>query len=201
MCHFHQWCHLCRWHILDIGDDALQGPLWLYQKYENTKSQEDAWTNWTLNFLWWVMCRSSLGGQISPGLGNLTKLDSLILSNNNLTGPIPGDLFNAVTLSGLYLSGNVLTGQIPAQIFQVSMTLRVLDVSANNLTGSIPQGIGTKMTSLERLDLAQNLFTGSIPDDFGNLTKLKVSLLGPYPMLTLPFKIREFIQKWFYNYK
>ena len=50
-------------------------------------------------------------------LGNLTRLYSLILTDNALTGGIPSELGNLTRLTRLGLSGNVgLSGALPTTL-------------------------------------------------------------------------------------
>ncbi|XP_074272365.1 protein MALE DISCOVERER 1-like [Silene latifolia] len=88
----------------------------------------------------------SLGGTLSPELGNLGSLRSIILHANHLSGAIPTE-FGHLTL------------------------LEVLDLRDNNLTGIIPAEIG-KLVSLKRLLLSNNKFTGVIPPEIVELTSL-----------------------------
>uniref|UniRef100_A0A7I4FKM5 Protein kinase domain-containing protein n=1 Tax=Physcomitrium patens TaxID=3218 RepID=A0A7I4FKM5_PHYPA len=143
-----------------------------------------------------VLPRKSLGGTLSPYLGNLTYLAVVNLDTNNFTGQIPGELFKSPALSSLYLSDNNFSGAIPTAICALGDQLRVIELngnrlaggfpddflncyglrrlvlSYNNFKGPIPLGIGSKLTQLKRLDLSVNHFNGSIPEDFGNLTNL-----------------------------
>lgn len=60
-----------------------------------------------------ALSSSGLVGTISPFLGNLTALKSILLNGNNLTGPIPNELLNLKQLSTLDVSNNNLSGAIP----------------------------------------------------------------------------------------
>ncbi|KAH9618236.1 hypothetical protein KSS87_023368 [Heliosperma pusillum] len=88
----------------------------------------------------------SLGGTLSPELGNLGNLRSIILHANHLSGAIPTE-FGHLTL------------------------LEVLDLRENSLTGIIPAEIA-KLVSLKRLLLSNNKFTGVIPPEIEKLTSL-----------------------------
>lgn len=85
----------------------------------------------------------SLEGTLTPELGKLSDLRSLILYKNHFSGGIPKD-FGALT------------------------KLELLDLRSNNLNGTIPEEIG-KMLSLKRLLLCGNKFEGSIPMELGRL--------------------------------
>ena len=112
----------------------------------------------------------SLAGRVPSGLGSLTSLRVLDLSDNDLTGTIPTALDGLINLEELRLNGNGLTGNIPAQLGSLT-SLRVLDLSENNLTGNLPTELGG-LTRLRTLRLNENGFNGSIPSALGSLNSL-----------------------------
>ncbi|KAL6009394.1 hypothetical protein ACLOJK_022623 [Asimina triloba] len=57
--------------------------------------------------------KQQLSGIISPAIGNLTSLRTLLLNDNKLTGPIPDELTTLPQLTNLDLSNNDLSGKIP----------------------------------------------------------------------------------------
>ena len=127
-----------------------------------------------------------LNGTIPAALGNLPKLQTLNLSNNDLTnGPVAAfptnmDLGSIVTLD---LSNNNLSGAIPSNLASLS-NLTTLKLSGNQFTGSIPSSLST-LTSLTTLDLSNNLLTGGIPDflgDLANTYRLRTLKLSGNPL-------------------
>ncbi|XP_057978263.1 putative leucine-rich repeat receptor-like protein kinase At2g19210 [Malania oleifera] len=62
---------------------------------------------------------SGLTGNITSYILNLTRIQSLDLSNNNLTGPVP-DFLSLLPLSVINLAGNKLTGSVPVELIQRS---------------------------------------------------------------------------------
>ena len=118
----------------------------------------------------------NLSGSIPVGLGALSSLTNLRLSNNQLTGSIPAELGNLSNLSSLSLWNNLLTGSIPAELGNLS-NLTFLRLNWNELTGAIPEELGN-LTKLESLYLGGNRLSGTIPSEFGNMTKLRVLSLG-----------------------
>lgn len=56
----------------------------------------------------------SLSGTISPGIGNLTNLQSVLLQNNAISGVIPSAIGTLEKLQTLDLSNNKLGGNIPS---------------------------------------------------------------------------------------
>lgn len=61
-----------------------------------------------------------MGGEIPASLGQLSKLQLLILSENNFNGPIPDSLAKISSLTDIRLAYNNLSGQIPDPLFQVA---------------------------------------------------------------------------------
>ncbi|KAK4402773.1 protein NSP-INTERACTING kinase [Sesamum angolense] len=90
----------------------------------------------------------SLSGTLSPGIGNLTNLQSVLLQNNEITGAIPPVIGKLEKLQTLDLSNNKLTdrrlnnnslsGPIPDSLTKVE-SLTLVDLSFNNLSGSLPK--------------------------------------------------------------
>lgn len=102
-----------------------------------------------------------LYGTLSPRIGNLTNLQTVLLQNNNISGPIPAEIGRLPKLQKLDLSCNMLTGEIPSSISQLK-TLQYLRLNNNNLTGSIPSSLAN-MTQLTFLDLSYNDLSGLVP--------------------------------------
>jgi Leucine-rich repeat (LRR) protein len=114
----------------------------------------------------------TLGGSISPYVGNLSFLRVVNLSENFLHGEIPQQVTHLFRLQHLNLSSNLLTGGIPSN-FSNCPQLRVLDFHSNNLTGNIPVELGS-LKRLVWLDVSTNHLTGGIPPSLGNVSSLQV---------------------------
>ncbi|PWZ31536.1 Protein NSP-INTERACTING KINASE 3 [Zea mays] len=80
----------------------------------------------------------SLSGKLSPGIGNLTRLQSVLLQNNVISGPIPSTIGRLGMLKTLDMSDNQLTGSIPGSLGNLK-NLNYLDLSFNNLSGPLPK--------------------------------------------------------------
>ncbi|KAK2632109.1 hypothetical protein EUGRSUZ_L01986 [Eucalyptus grandis] len=101
-----------------------------------------------------------LGGLLSPHVGNLSFLRSLVLQNNSFCGEIPQSIGHLFHLRHLVLSDN-----------SSCSNLEFLDLINNQLVGKIPDEIGS-LSMLHTLGLAINSLAGSIPHSIGNLSQL-----------------------------
>ncbi|KAM0072640.1 putative protein kinase RLK-Pelle-LRR-XII-1 family [Helianthus debilis subsp. tardiflorus] len=121
-----------------------------------------------------------LEGSLSPSVGNLSFLRSIILDDNRFYGTIPPEISHLSRLQKLSLRKNLFTGDIPANLSSCSK-LR------NNFTGGIPSSIGN-LTYLEDLYLGENPLGGNIPDSLNQLKELRRvnlernRLIGEFPL-------------------
>ncbi|KAK3436999.1 hypothetical protein EUGRSUZ_C01822, partial [Eucalyptus grandis] len=116
-----------------------------------------------------------LGGLLSPHVGNLSLLRSLVLQNNIFRGEIPQSIGHLFRLRHLVLSNNSFSGQMPTNLSQCS-NLEILNLIDNQLVGKIPNELDS-LSKLQALGLAANSLAGSIPHSIGNLSQLyKLSL-------------------------
>ncbi|KAI9083434.1 hypothetical protein K1719_034648 [Acacia pycnantha] len=103
----------------------------------------------------------SLSGTLSPTIGNLTNLQTLLLQNNNITGTIPSELGKLSKLQTLDLSNNLFNGEIPASLGHMSKLL-YLRLNNNSLYGECPESLAN-MTQLAFLDLSYNNLSEPVP--------------------------------------
>ncbi|XP_074570020.1 leucine-rich repeat receptor protein kinase HPCA1-like [Curcuma longa] len=144
-----------------------------------------------------------LGGPLTPSIGNLEQLTTLILAGCQFSGPIPEQLGNLAQLTYLALNNNRFNGRIPASLGRLS-NLSWFDIAENQLTGSLPvstnstpgldqlvqckhfhfnknqlsgeispQLFSSEMTLIHIL-FDSNEFVGSIPSTLGLVTSLEV---------------------------
>ncbi|XWS21057.1 hypothetical protein CRYUN_Cryun30bG0022700 [Craigia yunnanensis] len=138
----------------------------------------------------------NVAGSIPDSLGNLSRLTSLYLSNNDLAGSIPAALGQLRNLKFFDLSVNSLTGSIPSS-FGFLGNIERLELASNYLSGSIPPGLGS-LHGLQLFNVSDNNLSGSIPVQFGNISRLveldlsKNSLYGSLPE---EFKMLKSLQK------
>ncbi|PIA59777.1 hypothetical protein AQUCO_00400579v1 [Aquilegia coerulea] len=78
-----------------------------------------------------------LTGSLSPSIGDLTKLNILILAGCGFTGSIPKEIGKLTELSFLALNSNGFSGTIPFTLGSLSK-LYWLDLADNQLKGSLP---------------------------------------------------------------
>ncbi|XP_050250719.1 probable LRR receptor-like serine/threonine-protein kinase At3g47570 [Quercus robur] len=111
-----------------------------------------------------------LRGTLSPYIGNLSFLRSIILQNNSFYGKIPQEIGHLFRLQGLYLNNNTVEGEIPSSLSNCS-NLKFLNLGVNKLIGKIPTEVGS-LTKLKLLQLSANDLVGGIPPSLGNLSSL-----------------------------
>ncbi|KAI4302101.1 hypothetical protein MLD38_037888 [Melastoma candidum] len=103
----------------------------------------------------------SLSGTLSPGIVNLTYLQSVLLQNNEISGAIPSTIGNLQNLETLDLSSNMFSGEIPSSIGYL-MNLNYLRLNNNSLSGPCPGSL-SNIQGLTLIDLSYNNISGSLP--------------------------------------
>ncbi|KAL0407439.1 UNVERIFIED_CONTAM: putative LRR receptor-like serine/threonine-protein kinase [Sesamum latifolium] len=107
------------------------------------------------------MASMGLSGTLSPSIGNLTHLRTMLLQNNQLSGVIPIEIGKLSELQTLDLSSNQFDGEIPSSLGSLTR-LSYLRLSKNKLSGQIPRDVAN-LTGLSVLDLSFNNLSGPIP--------------------------------------
>ncbi|KAL8507184.1 hypothetical protein ACS0TY_017914 [Phlomoides rotata] len=102
-----------------------------------------------------------LSGTLSPSIGNLTHLRTMLLQNNQVSGVVPTEIGKLSELQTLDLSSNQFHGEIPSSLGRL-IRLSYLKLSKNKLSGQIPKDVST-LTGLSVLDLSFNNLSGPIP--------------------------------------
>ncbi|KAK3132180.1 hypothetical protein QOZ80_6AG0516980 [Eleusine coracana subsp. coracana] len=103
----------------------------------------------------------NLSGTLSPSIGNLTNIETVLLQNNDITGPIPTEIGKLATLKTLDLSSNHLYGEIPTSVGHLE-SLQYLRLNNNTLSGPFPSA-SANLSQLVFLDLSYNNLSGPIP--------------------------------------
>ncbi|KAL2473695.1 putative LRR receptor-like serine/threonine-protein kinase [Forsythia ovata] len=107
------------------------------------------------------MASVGLSGTLSPSIGNLTHLRTMLLQNNQLSGAVPAEIGKLSELQTLDFSGNQFVGEIPSSLgFLTNLTY--LRLSRNKLSGRIPKSVAN-LTGLSFLDLSFNNLSGPTP--------------------------------------
>ncbi|KAG0495272.1 hypothetical protein HPP92_006266 [Vanilla planifolia] len=109
-----------------------------------------------------------LGGPLSPNIGNLKQLKTMILAGCSFSGSIPNELGNLYQLCFLALNSNKFSGTVPSSLGGLS-NLYLLDLSDNQLSG--PSPISTKkahgldqLVNTKHFHFSKNKFSGNIPE-------------------------------------
>ncbi|KAF6134997.1 hypothetical protein GIB67_014046 [Kingdonia uniflora] len=103
----------------------------------------------------------SLSGTLSPGIGNLSNLQSVLLQNNAIFGPIPANMGKLQKLQTLDLSNNKFSGGIPCSLGSLN-NLNYLRLNNNSLSGPFPESLAN-VEGLTLVDLSYNNLSGSLP--------------------------------------
>ncbi|KAK8947098.1 Protein NSP-INTERACTING KINASE 3 [Platanthera zijinensis] len=103
----------------------------------------------------------NLSGILSPGIGNLTNLQSVLLQNNAISGSIPAVLGKLEKLQTLDLSSNKFSGNIPDSLGGLK-NLNYLRLNNNSLTGLCPVSL-SDLEGLTLLDLSFNNLSVPLP--------------------------------------
>ncbi|RLN23139.1 protein NSP-INTERACTING KINASE 3 [Panicum miliaceum] len=103
----------------------------------------------------------SLSGKLSPGIGNLTRLQSVLLQNNAISGTIPSTIGRLGMLKTLDMSDNQLTGSIPSSLGNLK-NLNYLKLNNNSLSGVLPDSLES-IDGLALVDLSFNNLSGPLP--------------------------------------
>ncbi|ESW14359.1 hypothetical protein PHAVU_008G274100 [Phaseolus vulgaris] len=116
-----------------------------------------------------------LEGEIPSQISQLSKLESLDLSNTPLTfnqfsGQIPNVFPQSNKFQELHLSANTIGGELPSTLSNLRHLL-FLDLSMNQFSGQIPSSL-SNLRHLLLLDLSKNQFSGQIPSSLSNLQHL-----------------------------
>ncbi|KAF6142147.1 hypothetical protein GIB67_037065 [Kingdonia uniflora] len=123
-----------------------------------------------LNKLYWLyLTNCSIQGSIPSGIGNLTELENLELSDNNLSGDIPVGITKLNKLWQLELYDNAFTGMFPFGFGNLT-NLQFFDASNNELEGDLSE-LKT-LTKLISLQLFENKLSGEVPYEFGDFKYL-----------------------------
>ncbi|EFH70822.1 predicted protein [Arabidopsis lyrata subsp. lyrata] len=144
---------------------------------------EDLWTlvyisNLNLN-------QNFLTGPLSPGIGNLNRMQWMTFGANALSGPVPKEIGLLTDLRSLAIDMNNFSGSLPLEIGNCTRLVKMY-IGSSGLSGEIPSSFAN-FVNLEEAWINDIQLTGQIPDFIGNWTKLTTlrilgtNLSGPIP--------------------
>ncbi len=99
-----------------------------------------------------------------------SRIQKILLPNNNLSGPIPREFKALTSLMELDISNNFIGGRLPESIGDLR-NMRSFNAADNDLIGSLPSSLGN-LSFLNSLNLMGNKFTGVIPPEVNRLGSL-----------------------------
>ncbi|PIA46525.1 hypothetical protein AQUCO_01500222v1, partial [Aquilegia coerulea] len=121
-----------------------------------------------------LLSQANLIGEIPNSIGRLLSIENLDLSVNSLSGGIPVSIGNLKNLTNFFIYDNKLSGELPESLGDL-INLRYLDASLNNLSGKLSEKLaGLQLISL---NLNDNQLEGEIPVSIvlnRNLEELKL---------------------------
>ncbi|CAI5974145.1 unnamed protein product [Closterium sp. NIES-65] len=123
-------------------------------------------------------------GALSPAIGDLAELSSLVFRHSCLAGGLPDSVTRLQKLTEIVMPENNLSGPIPPGLFRLP-ALRHVDLSTistnpefqlqyEGLSGSLPDGPDAYSSSLEEVIL----LSGAIPPALAEMTALQKLDLG-----------------------
>ncbi|CAI5519918.1 unnamed protein product, partial [Closterium sp. Naga37s-1] len=110
-------------------------------------------------------------GALSPAIGDLAELSSLVFRHSCLAGDLPDSVTHLQKLTEIEMPENNFTGPIPPGLFRLP-ALRHVDLSIislhsyfqhEGLSGSLPDGPDAYSPSLETVILSGNALSGELP--------------------------------------
>jgi Leucine-rich repeat (LRR) protein len=144
-------------------------------KSNSTLSSETNLTGWDIEITGLALSNASLTGVIPDGIGNLTNLVTLTVTNNrDLTGDLPIGMQTLYSLFDMDLHGNNITGSFPLWDKNSFAFLQNINLADNKMVGGLPSNITSSFRALQTVNLSHNLFTGDFYaiDVFSYLHKL-----------------------------
>ncbi|KAH9625058.1 hypothetical protein KSS87_010548 [Heliosperma pusillum] len=150
--------------LMDIRD-SLKDPHGVLDNWDRNAVDPCSWAMVTCNSQGLVTIlgipSQDLSGTLSPNIGNLTNLQTILLQNNNISGHIPAAIGKLSKIQTLDLSDNLFIGEIPTPLSHLE-NLHYLRLRNNSLSGEIPPGFAN-ITQLTFIDLSYNNLSGPVP--------------------------------------
>ncbi|CAI5479441.1 unnamed protein product [Closterium sp. Yama58-4] len=125
-----------------------------------------------------VLRHSCLAGGLPDSVSRLQKLTELDAPDNSFSGPVPPGLFGLPALRHVDLSttiGGGLSGPLPDGPDAYSPSLETVRLSAHNISGELPHAI-FRAPALRELRIEANNLTGDLPGEAGAYSQSIVAL-------------------------
>ncbi|CAI5505518.1 unnamed protein product [Closterium sp. Naga37s-1] len=125
-----------------------------------------------------VLRHSCLAGGLPDSVTRLQKLTELDMPDNSFSGPVPPGLFRLPALRHVDLSttiGGGLSGPLPDGPDAYSPSLVTVRLSAHNISGELPRAI-FRAPALRELRIEANNLTGELPGEAGAYSRSIVAL-------------------------
>ena len=135
--------------------------------------------------------KTSSFGDITAGIGRLTRLEYLDISDTLISGSLPPEIGNCLCLKEIIIALTPMVHPIPNELVLLNRTLtrlvlENLEKPASMRQVALPESIG-KLTRLTALRLSSSHFQGTIPASYGLLPQLTyVSLANNHLTGSLP---------------
>ncbi|WZZ66568.1 hypothetical protein YC2023_077938 [Brassica napus] len=111
-----------------------------------------------------------LSGSLSPGIGNLTRMQWMTFGANALSGPLPKEIGLLTDLRSLAIDMNNFSGSLPPEIGNCTRLVKIY-IGSSGLTGELPSSF-LNFVNLEEAWINDIQLTGPIPAFIGNWTSL-----------------------------
>ncbi|XP_062521190.1 uncharacterized protein LOC134196129 [Corticium candelabrum] len=108
-------------------------------------------------------------GRLPPAIGDLEKLELLIISRNNLTGPFPSSLARLSRLNKLWLFNNELRGEFP----DLRSSSNMNDCQMDGITGPFPNWLASSWPKVQYLLLVRGNMSGQLPESVCDIQSIK----------------------------
>jgi hypothetical protein len=131
---------------------------------------------------------NNLSGSVPATIGNLSRLDALLLEHNALDGTIPSSIGQLQKLQHFHLQHNSIEGYVPESLFSCK-DLLFIDLTGNQMQGTLPSHLWN-LPKLQAILLSGNSFSGSLPANDEPLVDLQfISISGNRLSGTFPESI------------
>ena len=171
------------WLSIDNTELSARGPELMLPKLSHIdlSSSSSRWSSlyWdkvSVNLRYLSLSKTSSFGDITAGIGRLTRLEYLDISDTLITGSLPPEIGKCLSLKEIIIALTPMVHPIPNELMLLNRTLTKLilenlEKPASMRHVALPEAIG-KLICLTSLRLASSNFQGTIPASYGLLPQL-----------------------------